>query len=112
MLKERFAVVAACLLLAASAAQGQGGGGLQENLKDVAARVAKVLNEEAVRQGQRLQVTFRPAYTEPSGVRIYCRALSHGLRNALQEAVAAQRDNWALNFDLASRTPAVSRRRT
>ena len=92
-----------CALLAAPAAAQEGCDDLKTCLHPLAKKVARVLTLEAKAQGKRLEVSFRPAWTEPSGVLIYCHALSRGLRSVLHEGVQEERDHYVLNFDL--RTP-------
>ena len=86
-------------LSAWSASAQEGCGDLRTCLQPLAGEVAQILNHEASSSGERLQVSFRPAYMESLGVIIYCRALSMGLRNALNEEVGDVRDRFALNFD-------------
>ncbi len=94
-------VAAACAVLAAAPAAGQGDcGDLGDCLRPLADKVANLLSREAQDRGERLEVSFRPARTEPSGVDIYCRALSLGLRNALHEGVQEERRDAGMNFEL------------
>ena len=93
-------LAAVFLSLAAWPASGQEGcGDLRACLRPLAGEVAQILTREASSRGERLQVSFRPAYMAPLGVTIYCRALSRGLRNALNEEVGDVRDDFGLNFD-------------
>ena len=70
------AAVAACLLPAAwPAAAQEACGDLETCLRPLAKEVAEVLSLEAGDRGERLDVSFRPARTELSGVVIYCQAL-------------------------------------
>ena len=96
----RVAAAACAALASAAPAAGQGDcGDLGDCLRPLAERVAGVLGREARERGERLDVSFRPARTEPSGLAIYCRALSRGLLNALHEGVQEERDA-GLDFDL------------
>ena len=95
-------VAAACAVLAAAPAAGQDSGAAPERFDAMAQAVVAMLNEEAERLGARPRVTFRPASTGSEGVRVYCDALSFGLRNALHRRVEALRDKWRITtFDVA-----------
>ena len=96
-------VLAAAVFLslsAWSASAQEGCGDLRACLRPLAGEVAQILSREAISRGERLQVSFRPAYMESLGVSIYCRALSMGLRNALNEEVGDVRDGFGLDFDV------------
>ena len=96
-------VLASAVFLSLSAwpaSAQEGCGDLRACLQPLAGEVARTLNREATSRGERLQVSFRPAHTAPLGVSIYCRALSMGLRNALNEEVGDVRDDFGLNFDV------------
>ncbi len=96
------AAAAACAVLAAAPAAGQDSGGGPERFDAMARGVIAALNREAVRLGDRPRVTFRPASTGPEGVRVYCDALSFGLRNALHRRVEAWREELQIaTFDVA-----------
>ena len=90
---------AVCALLAAPAPAQEGCGDLETCLHPLAKDVAGVLGCEAGTKGKRLEVSFRPAWTEPSGVLIHCQALSRGLRDALHKGVQKERE-VGLNFEL------------
>ena len=45
-------------------------------------------------------MSFRPAWTGPEGIRVYCEALSFGLRDALRRQVRALRDTLSSPFDI------------
>ena len=78
------AAIAVCLMGAAWPAAGQeAGNGLEESLGGMARSLVALIDREAERKGERPEVSFRPAWTGPRGVRVYCEALSRGLRNAL-----------------------------
>ena len=78
------AVAVVCLMWAAWPAAGQEpGGGLAEGLDEMARELVSLFNRAADREGERPEVSFRPAWTGPQGVRVYCEALTRGLRNAL-----------------------------
>ena len=92
---------AVCLALAAFPASGEEDcGDLRSCLRPLADDVARALDEAGREDGGRLSVRFRPARTEPSGVTVYCRALSMGLRNALHGEVRAFADRYVMDFDV------------
>ena len=96
-------VLASAVFLSLSAwpaSAQEGCGDLRTCLRPLAGEVAQILSREASSRGERLQVSFRPAYMAPLGVTIYCRALSMGLRNALNEEVGDVRDGFRLDFDV------------
>ena len=93
---------AACAALAAAPAAGQDSGAAPERFNAMAKAIVATLNGEAERLGARPRVTFRPASTGPEGVRVYCDALSFGLRNALHRRVEAWRKELQIaTFDVA-----------
>lgn len=95
-------VAAACAVLAAPPAAPQDSGGGPERFDAMAQAIVATLNGEAERLGARPRVTFRPASTGPEGVRVYCDALSFGLRNALHRRVEAWRETLRITmFDVA-----------
>ena len=93
-------VVAIVLAAAALGAPAAGAQGLSEGLAGAAEKVANFLSREANRPGvQRLRVTFRPAFTVILEERVFCRALSNGLRDTLRERVSALRRDRGARFE-------------
>ena len=95
-------LAAVCVVLAAAPAAGEEAGAGPERFDAMADGIIAALNREAVRGGGRPRATFRPAWTGPAGVRVYCDALSTGLRNALHRRVRALREKSGVAlFDIA-----------
>ena len=107
MSAARRLLAAAAVAAAAFLAPGAGPAPAQDACRDLhgclgglARETAQILSREAGRAGGRLSASFRPAFAEPSGVRIYCRELSMRLRNVLHELVQDERDRYDLDFDV------------
>ncbi len=95
------ALVAIALAVASGAAPAQGAcRDLRDCLDSLARDTAEILHREAQRAGGSPRMSFRRASSEPRGVRIFCSALSEGLRNVLHELVQKDLSRFDLDFDL------------
>ena len=95
------ALVAIALAAASGAAPAQGAcRDLRDCLDSLARDTAEILHRGAQRAGGSPRMSFRRAFSEPRGVRIFCSALSGGLRNVLHELVQKDLSRFDLDFDL------------